>query len=199
MGRRIAEGRILPVSLKMGYDLKARASNMSHPPGACARRVPQVCVLGRPTRASDWGDFGQTARGRSSRRQMDAAASASVPSASPASLPAATAAAPAVLATACARGWAGKKCPRLPPRYLKTKFCFRGNSQIGGANSREPFKKSASMHGERRCRPISPCAVLRDAAMMIAASRFFEIRRSADHMHAVVWAPFYPRSANRLY
>jgi hypothetical protein len=37
------------------------------------------------------------------------------------------------------------------------------------------------------------------AAMMIAASRFFKIRRSADHMHAVVWAPFYPRSADQLY
>jgi hypothetical protein len=32
----------------------------------------------------------------------------------------------------------------------------------GGANSREPFEKPESQHGERRCRLISPCAALRD-------------------------------------
>jgi hypothetical protein len=58
---------------------------------------------------------------------------------------------------------AGEKMP-LPPHSVsenKTRHSWEP-ARAGGANSRKPFEISAFKHGERRCRPISPCAALRD-------------------------------------
>jgi hypothetical protein len=49
-----------------------------------------------------------------------------------------------------------------PLGIWKQNSAFVGTSRMGGTNSREPFEKPAFQHGERRCRPISLCAALRD-------------------------------------